>query len=140
MVDDSMINWETLYRWLRRQGLDPDLLKALEARLRDLKKPSLLKKAHHHLERLAVDTAGLWLNYRTAEDQFRHGLAEAYRARNKLVHSTSIKNLSRFGSDLARLQCLCERLVARLIDAPCPDINRGMADALWEAQYSASGL
>lgn len=147
-VDNSDVDYSVLGRALsrvvrcysQRRQLDPRVTEILQSKLAELRKPSFARKARYHLQRLGVDTSGLWLNYRTAEDQFADGLAAAYRARSALVHNTSIKDLGRLISDLARIQCLLERAVMRLLGDYRPHISEGLALAMYRSEHSQSGL
>jgi hypothetical protein len=147
-VDNSGIDWKVLNRALlrvlrcygRRRQLDTKVLQRLQSKVADLRKPSFTAKTLHHVQRLAVDTSGLWLNYRSAADEFAAGVAGAYRTRSALVHNTSIEDLGRLISDLARVQCLLERMIMRLLGDYRPEISQGLVYARYRAARSESGL
>lgn len=147
-LPDARVEWATLDRALQRivrcyssrHDLDGALRKSLETRVQNLKAPSFLEKLHRQIVRLGVDTNGLWINYRSGADDFQVGLKAAYGARNALLHNTSIRDLQRLVSDLARLQALFERILCVLIGASLPGTSRGLENARWESRYSDSGL
>ena len=148
MEDRLGVEWRVLLGALRRvvrcycrrRRLDDSVAGMLQSKLADLRRMSFTSKARYHLQRLEVDTTHLWLNYHTAVDQFAEGLAAAYRTRSALVHNTSIADLGRLISDLARIQSLLERTVMRLLGGPKPHISEGLADARYRSKNSPSGL
>lgn len=141
-------HWATLSHWLERvvtrharvHKIEQGAVNAIRSKLGNLNSPGFMRKALHHIDRLGVDTSGLWLNYTTAEDEFRKGFERAYKQRNSLVHNTSIADLGDLLSDLARLQCLFERVIARLLGWPSPAISEALARARWVAQRSPKGI
>ncbi|MEA2559576.1 MAG: hypothetical protein QOH06_1080 [Acidobacteriota bacterium] len=148
MGDHLGIDWKVLVRALnrvarcycRRRGLSTSVSDMLQSKIAELRRPSFTSKAKHHLQRLGVDTSGLWLNYRTAVDHFSDGLATAYKTRSALVHNTSINDLGRLISDLARVQCLLERAVLRVLGDYRPHISEALVAARYRSKRSPSGL
>jgi len=148
MEDRLGVDWRVLLGALRRvvrcycrrRRLYDSTAEMLQSRLGDLRKMSFTSKARYHLQRLEVDTTHLWLNYHTAVDQFAEGLAAAYRTRSALVHNTSIADLGRLISDLARIQSLLERMVMRLLGGTKPHISEGLVAARYRSKNSPSGL
>lgn len=112
----------------------------LQSRLSELRRLSFTSKARHHMQRLGVKTSDLWLNYHTAVDEFSEGLSKAYRTRSALVHNTTIEDLGRLISDLARVQCLLERAVLRLLGDFRPNISEALVAARYRGQQNPSGL
>ena len=148
MADRLGINWKVLVRALsrvarcycRRQGLSASVSDMLQSRLAELRRSSFTSKARHHLQRLDVDTSGLWLNYHTAVDHFSDGLSTAYRTRSTLVHNTLITDLGRLISDLARVQCLLERAILRVLGDYRPHISEALVATRYRSERSPSGL
>lgn len=148
MCDGSGVDWKVLGRALgrivrcycRRKGLNTTVSNILQNKLANLRHPTFSSKARHHLQRLGVDTSGLWLNYRTAVDQFSDGLSTAYGTRSALVHNTSVNDLGRLISDLARIQCLLERAVMRLLGDYHPHVSKALIAARYRSERSPSGL
>jgi hypothetical protein len=114
-----------------REGL-PDLAaQSLRSKVGEFRRPAFVPKALHHLNRLAVDTSHLWIDDATCRNMVDKGLARTSAARNMLVHNTTIGDFTRLRADLARLQCLFERLLFSALGAPRDSASRALEQADW---------
>lgn len=115
--------------FVARRELPKPAAESLRTKIAEIRRPAFLPKALHHLERLQVDSSRLWVDDRTGEDKLRAGLDRTAKARNLLVHNTTLGELVTLNADLARLQCLFERLLLSALGTPRRATSRALAHA-----------